>query len=266
VEINLYLYHFICQDTINQYQNLKFLVQNKNHGQDRRFKMNIERQRILNGNVEIPSVLMTPSHSKGAAIVIHGYGGSKEEQLGLAWRIAEIGITTIAIDLRGHGENSLPMDEGIVPDLQATVAYMKTFGKVTVIGHSLGGRLALLSDADHVIAISPALNQNFTEATQNVLKSKRSYRVKEGSPDTNFEILKKLPLWQPSLKKTMLLYGSRDVPEIIQACQEFKSKDILVCQIEQAFHSDTYLTETTFTKIIEQCNEWYNSPISKRFL
>jgi hypothetical protein len=54
--------------------------------------MYIERHLIDNNKIKIPNVVITPDHPRGAAVIIHGYGGSKEEQLGLAWRIAEIGI------------------------------------------------------------------------------------------------------------------------------------------------------------------------------
>lgn len=219
--------------------------------------MVIYRRFIQNGKIEIPSMVIAPDNSRGAAIFIHGYGGSKEEQLGFAWRIAETGLTAIAIDLRGHGENPLSMDEGIVSDLGAVIAYGKGYGKVATIGHSLGGRLALLSDADFAIAVSPALNQEFSESTQSILRNKRSYRVRESFPDANFEILRKLPLWKPDSKEAMILYGTRDVPEIIQSCQNLKIIGVRTNEIDQALHSDTFLIEPTFRKVIDQFREWY---------
>lgn len=39
--------------------------------------------------------MIEPAAPKGAAVVIHGYGGCKEEQLGMAWRIAEKGLAYV---------------------------------------------------------------------------------------------------------------------------------------------------------------------------
>ena len=66
--------------------------------------MEIERETIYGDGFTVPCVTFKPSNSRGAVILVHGYGGSKEEILGLAWRIAENRFTTCAIDLRGHGE------------------------------------------------------------------------------------------------------------------------------------------------------------------
>jgi len=48
--------------------------------------MNIEREAIRENGLEIPCFLVKPQVTQGAAVIVHGYGGSKEEQLGLAWR------------------------------------------------------------------------------------------------------------------------------------------------------------------------------------
>jgi hypothetical protein len=41
--------------------------------------MEIEQKIIEGNNMRIPSIMLTPAHVHGAAVVIHGYGGSKEE-------------------------------------------------------------------------------------------------------------------------------------------------------------------------------------------
>lgn len=183
--------------------------------------MFLERQIIQDDGIKIPCAIITPSKSSGAAVIIHGYGGCKEEQLGLAWRVAEIGITSCVIDLRGHGENLLNLDLGVLSDVEATLEYCRRYGKVAAIGHSLGGRLSLLSSADFAIGISPALNQQYSSTTQKILKDVRSYRVRQASSEVIFDILQTLPVWHPNRsRQTLVIFGSRDVPEIIQACQD----------------------------------------------
>lgn len=130
----------------------------------------------------VPSVLMTPSSPIGSAIVVHGYGGYKEEQLGLAWRLAESGICACAIDLRGHGDHMMALDDHVLDEVNATVNYYKHYGKVAVVGHSLGGRLASACDAEYAVAISPAFTTTFTPKTQDILLSNRGLPGKRKCP------------------------------------------------------------------------------------
>ncbi|GGL50098.1 hypothetical protein [Sporolactobacillus putidus] len=68
--------------------------------------MQIKRDTLLKGTAQTPCVIFSPDDMRGTALIMHGYGGSNEEQLGLAFRIAETGLRTVVIDLHGHGENS----------------------------------------------------------------------------------------------------------------------------------------------------------------
>ncbi|WP_297430365.1 alpha/beta hydrolase [Clostridium sp.] len=220
--------------------------------------MNIERQLIQGNGFEIPSLILKPKKSVGSAVIVHGYGGCKEEQLGLAWRVAEIGITTCVIDLRGHGENELPLDENVPLDVETAIKYCRRFGKVVAIGHSLGGRLSLLSNADYIIGISPALNKTFSNQTKEILKSLRSYRVTEINPNINWDILNKLAEWKyDSNKYAQIIFGSRDVPDIISACNKLKEKGVPIVQINEALHNDIFLLNETFNNIINQLKEWF---------
>src|SRR5512140_1165566 len=105
----------------------------------------------------IPAFLFVPASPRGGAVVCHGYGGSKEEMLGVAASIAEQGTAALVIDLCGHGENAAPIGPPMLGELEAGLDYVRRFGKTAAVGHSLGGRLALMSkSADVVVAISPS--------------------------------------------------------------------------------------------------------------
>ncbi|KLU66828.1 alpha/beta hydrolase family protein [Desulfosporosinus acididurans] len=217
-----------------------------------------ERQTIQYNGINIPSIINIPSNPSGAAVIVHGYGGCKEEQLGLAWRAAELGLVTCAIDLHGHGENVLNLEQGIFLDVEAAVDHCRRFGKVAAIGHSLGGRLSLLSRADFAIGISPALSQDYSETTRKVLKDLRNYRVRLDSPEKVFDILKGLPVWEPnSRQRSSIIFGSRDVPEIREACQELSHTDTKLNYIEGALHSDIFFMEATIITVINQLREWF---------
>ncbi|WP_067625367.1 alpha/beta hydrolase [Alicyclobacillus acidiphilus] len=221
--------------------------------------MNVQREVIQGDGYGIPSVWLKPLNPVGASVIVHGYGGSKEEQLGLAWRVAEAGLVVCCLDLRGHGENVLPLDRDVLLDVDLVVNCCRRFGKVVSIGHSLGGRLALLSSADFSIAISPALNQVYGEQTQNVLSNLRSYRVREEYPMAVFDVLRELPSYQyDENRPTSIIFGSRDVPEIVKSCTELKALGVPVKQIEEALHSDTYLLQATFDEVGKSIDEWFD--------
>ena len=216
----------------------------------------VTRQSIHGDGFDVPCIRLIPPNARNAVVIAHGYGGCKEEPLGLAWRVAESGMAVYSIDLRGHGEHMLPMDEHIRDDIEATIEHCRRYGKVTAIGHSLGGRLDLISSADHAIGISPALDQTFSAQTQEILKSLRSYRVREMYPGQNFEILKKLPVYRHEAgRNAMIVYGSRDVPDILSACNEIRSS-VPTVRIENAMHNDIYTLEATFACIIKQLSDW----------
>ena len=212
---------------------------------------------IIDGNgFEVPCVTFKPSKSKGAVVLVHGYGGLKEEMFGMAMRIAEKGFTTGAIDLRGHGEHQLDLDKNIFLDLETAISHFKRFGKVTAAGHSLGGRLSLISSADYAIGISPALDKTFSPQTRKLLEELRDYRVRK-SDSSVFKILNDLPSFQFDKDKSLIIYGSRDVPEIMSKCNELKSEGIQVVQMEKALHNDIFLLGSTFKTAIQKLQEWY---------
>ncbi len=210
--------------------------------------------------VNVPSVLITTARPKGGVVIVHGYGGCKEEQLGLAWRLAELGLAACAVDTRGHGENSLPLDEKIATDVEAAIAYCRSFGKVAAVGHSLGGRLALTSSADYAIGISPVLDTAFSVQTRRLLASIRGYRVNEADPEVIFKILAGLPQWQPDGKPALIIFGARDVPEIAQVCKELRQQGVQSIEIDQALHNDIFLNEATINRAAEQLRAWFNLP------
>ena len=218
--------------------------------------MKVKREIIEGNDFEVPCVAFKPSNSRGAVVLVHGYGGLKEETFGLALHIAEKGFTVGAIDLRGHGEHKLDLDENILLDLETAISHFKSFGKVTAVGHSLGGRLSLISSADYAIGISPALDKTFSPQTRKILEELRGYKVRK-SNFTVFKILKDLPSFQFDEDNSLIIYGSRDVPEIMSKCDKLKSEGVQVVQMENALHNDIFLLGTTFKTVTQKLQEWH---------
>lgn len=213
--------------------------------------MEISRCAIDGGDFSVPAILITPEKPAGAAVVVHGFGGNKEEQLGLAWRIAEAGFAACSIDLRGHGEHRLDLDEGILSDVEAAVEFCRAFGKVAAVGHSLGGRLSLLCKADFVVAISPALTNTYGARTHEMVNFLRAYRVRKPDTEVIFRTIEGYPEWQPGDGRDVtIIYGERDLGDIISACRDVREKGAVVIEIEQALHGDIHLLEKTFKAVI----------------
>ncbi len=220
--------------------------------------MRLHRLTINGETLSIPAVILQHERPRGQAVIVHGYGGCKEEALGLAWRIAEWGFDAVAIDLRGHGENPPPYDEGILEDVEAAVRQRKAVGRVVAVGHSLGGRLCLLSGADYKIGISPALMTTHSESTRKLINAIRGHRVREIRPGINFDTLESLPAWDAAdRERALLICCTRDVPEIGVTCTEMEAKGVRVERVEDASHGDVFLNEKTFAVMRRQLDAWF---------
>jgi len=120
--------------------------------------------------------------------------------------------------------------------------------------------MCLISSADFAIGISPALKTTYSPQTQRILNEMRSYRVRESFSGVNFEILKKLPAPQSiDNSRTLILFGSRDVPEIVSSCKELQTKGNHVIEIAQALHNDIFLLEETFGHVVKKLGEWFRN-------
>lgn len=136
------------------------------------------------------------------------------------------------------------------------VSYFKSYGKVTAVGHSLGGRLSLISNADYAIGISPAIIKILNPEIINTLEEQRDYRVHKADYNIS-QLLYDLPLYKFDPDKSFIIYGTRDFPEIIRECEKLKIKGTHVIRIDEAVHSDIFLYEPTFKMINKKLKEWY---------
>ena len=123
------------------------------------------------GSVLRADVREPPRRTKtaGVAVLAHAMFARKSEfEKGLSRFLAERGWRTIAFDFRGHGDSGAGAAEGgtwtyddlVMRDLPAVVACARARakrGKVVVVGHSLGGHVAVASqgigmlDADAIV-------------------------------------------------------------------------------------------------------------------
>lgn len=101
-----------------------------------------------------------------AVVLVHMYTRSKDDWRAFAERLQGLDITSLAIDLRGHGGSggvSTPA-AGMAADVAAAIAFLsaRVGGRpVGVIGASLGASLAILAAAEApnvrgVVMVSPS--------------------------------------------------------------------------------------------------------------
>jgi len=204
----------------------------------------------------VPAYTFLPESVRGGAAVVHGYGGCKEQMLGIAARLAEEGWATVAPDLRGHGEHPAPLGEGVLYDVEAAVQWLRRYGKVAAVGHSLGGRLALISSADLVVAISPAVASRPSEEGRQMLLAFGSTTVRSPSPTYILELLRKMGEATQPGRPTLLLHGERDIPTLIEGIRRLSQEltNAAVASVTNFQHQETPLPET----ILPYLHRWFN--------
>jgi len=208
--------------------------------------------RSLDGH-RLPAVLLEPPSPRGGAVVSHGYGGTKEDVLGLALALAIRGWAAVAIDLRGHGEHPAAVDAGFLDDINGAVDYMRRFGSTVAMGHSFGGRLALASEADRAIGISPSVFRGISEEGQVMMETFTSPRVREERPGYLLEIAAAIPPIRDDGKPRFIVHSERDVPGILTGLQALS-----LANLERVAVPPLYTKAPTDPRLLDYLPAWFN--------
>ncbi len=173
----------------------------------------------------IPACIFLPDGAaRGAVAIVPGYGASKEHVLGLAAGVAEKGLAGLSLDLCGHGENQTPIGPVMRDELEAAIGSLRRFGPVGATGFSLGGRLALMSSADCMVAISPAVPTQMSPQGKWMFENFPSPAVREPYSGYVLELLELLGPVPPHHRPCLLLYAIRDIPSLLEAAESLKSQ------------------------------------------
>jgi len=205
----------------------------------------------------VPAYRVTPDGEPlGGAAIAHGYGGSKEHMLGLAVRLAEAGIAALALDLRGHGEHPAPLDANLLADLEAGIASMRRFGRVAALGHSLGGRLALLSSADLMVGSSPAVATRTSAEGRQMLVHFGSTAVRAAAPTQILEIFRAMPPPPPGPQPKLLMHAAGDIDAIIEGIRAAAARlpGAEVLEVTERQHAAADLSPG----VLAYLPSWYN--------
>ena len=171
----------------------------------------------------IPAYLLAPEDARGGAALIPPYGGTKEQMLGIAAAMAEAGIACVSVDLCGHGENHTAIGAAMRDEVESAVAYARRFGPATAVGISLGGRLALMSSADCMVAISPSVVAEVSPQGKWMFENFPSPAVREPYSGYVIELLEVLGPVPPHDRPCLLLYAQRDIPNILEGAPRLKA-------------------------------------------
>lgn len=187
--------------------------------------MNLERVSTLaatDGHA-IPAYLLAPESAQGGVVLVPAYGGAKEHMLGIAVALAEAGLAALAIDLCGHGNNHAAIGPVMRDEIESAIRYARRFGRAAALGISLGGRLALMSSADCMVAISPSVVTAMSPQGKWMFENFPSPFVREPYPGYVLELLDALGPVAPHDRPCLLLYAERDIPAILDGAQGLKA-------------------------------------------
>ncbi len=187
--------------------------------------MNLERITTLSASDghNVPAFLLAPQSARGGAVLIPAYGGAKEHMLGIAVALAEAGVASLSIDLCGHGENRTVIGPVMRDEIESAIRYVRRFGQAAALGISLGGRLALMSSADYMVAISPSVITAMSPQGKWMFENFPSPFVREPYPGYVLELLDALGPVAPHDRPCLLLYAERDIPAILDGAQGLKA-------------------------------------------
>ena len=203
--------------------------------------------------LQVPGILLEPRGPHGGAAVSHGYGGSKEESLGLALAFARRGWSTLAVDLRGHGQHPAVLDPGLLHDLNGALDYVRRYGTTLALGHSLGGRLALVSDADRAIGFSPSVVRGISPSGRSMMTTFTSPRVREDHPGYLLEILAAMPPIPDDGKPRFVVHSERDVPGILAGLESLSLRNL-----EKAAVAPLYTEPAQDPNLLAYLPIWFN--------
>lgn len=171
----------------------------------------------------IPAYLLTPDSVRGGAVLIPPYGSTKEQMLGIAAALGDAGVAGLSIDLCGHGDNRTAIGVVMRDEIESAVRYTRRFGRVAALGISLGGRLALMSSADYMVAISPSVVAAISPQGKWMFENFPSPFVCEPYSGYVVELLNALGPVARHDRPCLLLYAERDIPAILEGAQGLKA-------------------------------------------
>lgn len=203
-----------------------------------------------------PAFVLAPPAVRKRVLVLHGYGGSKEELLGIGATVAEAGFTALIPDLPGHGEHPSPLTWPVIRDFLAAFSRARNDPRNDLwgaVGHSLGGRLALALELPRTVVLSIPADARFEGRRTELLRTLRARRVREEKPYAGLvAVLDELPNSWPA-QDVLLLHARRDLETCLRAARRGRELGWEVRSVTSTRHLDIVCSHEVFTTV----KEWF---------
>src|SRR5918999_1657906 len=112
-----------------------------------------DRLRFRGRSTDVGDISTIEGGSGPAVVMLHGLGGTKQSFLPTVAALAPAGYRTIAMDLPGFGDSDKPLggsyDAKFFADWVAALLDCLNIERACVLGHSMGGRVALEMGFSH---------------------------------------------------------------------------------------------------------------------
>ena len=96
-------------------------------------------------------------------VLVHGLDSSKQTWTGVLSALAQENYPAVALDLRGHGESPLGDWKDFSPTQLAADVHravtedLKIGGKIVLVGHAMGGRVAMRYAVDYPSSLAAVI-------------------------------------------------------------------------------------------------------------
>lgn len=170
-------------------------------------------------------------------LIIHGYGGNKEEMLSLAVSLADrANLRLVVPDLPGHGDFS--SEEFTLDNAMAAIAAAMAMVERPrlFVGHSLGARLGLMTGLPIAVAISPPGEIVFEGGRAELLRVLRARRVREAEAYSGLKEILSVAV-EPA-QKMLLLRASRELSSVTSLIDQWQGPAGGYRRIDNADHLD----------------------------
>lgn len=170
-------------------------------------------------------------------LIIHGYGGCKEEILGLAVGLAaRLPLKLLVFDLPGHGDAANePLTLAAARDAVATATAVLD-NPAFFVGHSLGARIGLLGGPETAVCISMPGAARFEGSRTDLLRTLRARRVNEASPLSG--LAEVLANGAAPAARTLLICAGRELESVSELAAAWREQGIPCREIRDSSHND----------------------------
>ena len=193
-----------------------------------------------------PAYLLSTKAKKGPALVLHGYGGIKEEVLGLGIAVAAAGYSVYLPDLPGHGTNPEILSGTSIWEFCVAC---KAHSFAAAVGHSLGGRIAMALGIKPLCLLSVPLAARFEGRKTELLRVLRARRVREARPLAGLaEALAILAAPWPD-PPVLLLHAFQDLPTCLEAAAKGRESGWETRAVKTVGHLDIVTAPETLTAV-----------------